>query len=57
MEKTMKKLVLNQETLRSLSPDEQRNFGGVGITFTRQGCPPTQTCGTSCIGTCPPPVV
>jgi hypothetical protein len=55
MEKKMKKLVLNQETLRNLTPNELNNVMGAGVTFTCHGCPVSQTCGTSCIGTCPPP--
>jgi hypothetical protein len=56
MEKKMKKLVLNQETLRTLTPNELYNVMGAGRpTLTCQGCPASQTCGTSCIGTCPPP--
>jgi hypothetical protein len=56
MEKKMKKLVLSQETLRTLTPHEVESIPGAGRpTLTCTGCPNSQTCGTSCIGTCPPP--
>jgi len=53
----MKKLVLNQETLRALTANEVDSvFGGRITNISCQTCNTNLTCGTSCIGTCPPPV-
>lgn len=54
--KRSNKLTLNQETIRNLTDAELKTVAGGVPTLGCSGQP--QTCQyTSCLGTCPPPVV